>query len=173
MEYKDALEILKRENINLEEFETSEEYKFLCNHFHSTFDDIYKNISGFQVIIDGNVEQIIISGKDEIKLHIVYSLRSDLLVYEQVAYVVVKNDEHKKWIRENLYPNTRIKCVAKYNGKINNFDLVSIINTSLKMKFGHYVCPNCGYDHGKKEEAHYRCICDGTKLNYVDNFYVE
>ena len=171
MEYQDALEILKKENIDLDEFETSEEYACLCRN--SIYNNIYKDLTGFQVTINGNVEQIIISGKDEMKLLIVYSLRSDMLYKEQIATVIVKEERYKKWIRDNLHPNTKIKCIAKYNGLISCFELVSIIDTSLKMKFGHYICPECGYDYGKKVEADYCCICEGLKLKYVDNFYTE
>lgn len=171
MEYQETLEIFNRENIDLDEFETSEEYRVLC--CHSVFNNIYKDLVGFPVTIDGNVEQIIISGKDEMKFLIVYSLRSDMLYTEQVATVFVKDEKYKKWIRENLKPNTRMKCIAKYNGSVNCFDLVSIIDTSLRMKFGHYICPECGYDYGKKVDANYCCICEGAKLNYVDNFYID
>lgn len=171
MEYKEALEILKRENIDLDEFETSEEYRVLC--CHSIFNNIYKDLVDFPVTIDGNVEQIIICGKDEMKLMIVYSLRSDMLYTEQMATVAVKDERYKKWIRENLRPNTRMRCIARYNGSVGCFDLISIIDTSLEMKFGHYLCSECGYDYGKKTDSDYCCICEGAKLNYVDNFYVE
>lgn len=171
MEYKEALKILERENIDLDEFETSEEYRVLC--CQSIFNNIYKDLAGFPVTIDGNVEQIIISGRDEMKLLIVYSLRSDMLYTEQVVTVIVKDERYKKWIRENLQPNTRMKCIAKYNGSVGCFDLASIIDTSLEMKFGHYICSECGYDYGKKVDSDYCCICEGAKLNYVDNFYME
>ena len=171
MEYSDALKILETENINLDEFETSEEYKVMC--CQSIFNNIYETLVGFSVTIDGNVEQIIMSGKDEMKLLIVYSIRSDLLHTEQVAIVFVKEGRYKKWIRENLLPNTRMKCIAKYNGSVNCFDLVSIIDTSLGMKFGHYICPECGHDYGKKPDGDYCCICEGIDLKYVDNYYTE
>ena len=171
MEYKDALKILKRENIDLDEFESSEEYRVMC--CQSIFNNIYKDLVGFTVTIDGNVEQIIIHGKGEIKLLIVYSLRSDMLYAEQIATVIVKEYGYKKWIRENLRPNTKIKCTAKYNGSANCFDLVSIVDTSLSMKFGHYICSECGYDYGKKVDSDYCCICEGAELKYVDNFYVD
>ena len=171
MEYSEALKILERENIDLDEFETSEEYKVM--YCQSIFNNIYETLVGFSVTIDGNVEQIIMSGKNEMKLLIVYSIRSDLLHTEQVATVFVKKCKYKKWIRENLLPNTRMKCIAKYNGSVNCFDLVSIIDTSLEMKFGHYICPECGHDYGKKPDGDYCCICEGTNLKYVDNFYTE
>ena len=171
MEYSDTLKIRETENINLDEFETSEEYKVMC--CQSIFNNIYETLVGFSVTIDGNVAQIIMSGKDEMKLLIVYSIRSDLLNTEQVATVFVKEGRYKKWIRENLLPNTRMKCIAKYNGSVNCFDLVSIIDTSLGMKFGHYICPKCGHDYGKKPDGDYCCICEGTNLKYVDNFYTE
>ena len=82
-------------------------------------------------------------------------------------------DKYKKWIRENLLPNTRMKCIAKYNGSVNCFDLVSIIDTSLGMKFGHYICPECGHDYGKKPDGDYCCICEGIDLKYIDNYYTE
>ena len=171
MEYSDALKILETENINLDEFETSEEYKVMC--CQSIFNNIYETLVGFSVTIDGNVEQIIMSGKDEMKLLIVYSIRSDLLCTEQVATVFVKEGKYKKWVRENLLPNTRMKCIAKYNGSVNCFDFASIIDTSLEMKFGHYICPECGHDYGKKPAGDYCCICEGIDLKYVDNFYTE
>lgn len=171
MEYNEALKILERENIDLDEFETSEEYRVMC--VHSVFNNIYKDLVGFPVTIDGNIEKIIIHGKDEMKLLIVYSLRSDILYTEQIASVIVKDERYKKWIRENLRPNTRMKCIAKYNGSESCFDLASIVDTSLGMKFGHYICPECGYDYGKKPDGDYCCICEGVDLKYIDNYYTE
>ena len=72
-----------------------------------------------------------------------------------------------------MRPNTRMKCIVKYNGSVSCFNLVSIIDTSLGMKFGHYICSECGYDYGKKVDSDYCCICEGAKLSYVDNFYAE
>ena len=169
MKYKEALKIFERENIDLDEFETSEEYSVMRRQ--SVFNNIYKDLVDFPVTIDGNVEQIIIYGKDDMKLIVVYSLRSDVLYREQIATVIVENDRYKKWIRENLQPNTRMKCIAKYSGSANCFNLVSIIDTSLRMKFGHYICPECGYDYGKKPDGGYCCICEGVALKYVDNYY--
>ena len=171
MKYKQALEILKRENIDLDEFETSKEYKVLNSQ--SILNNVYKDLVGFPVTIDGDVEKIIVFGKNEIKLLIIYSLRSDMLYTEQIATVFVNDEDYKKWIRENLKPNTRMKCIAKYNGSVGCFNLVSIIDTSLGMKFGHYTCSECGHDYGKKVKSDYCYICEGAKLNYVDNFYVK
>lgn len=171
MEYGEAIKILNKENIDLDEFETSEEYACLCHCF--AYGRFYKELQGFPVTIDGNVEQIIISGRDEIKLLITYSLRADGLYQEQVATVIVEDNRIKAWIRSNLRPSTRLKCIASYNGVNRIFNLVSIVDTSPIMRFGHYICDKCKHDYGKKITSSYCCICDEGELSYIDNFYQE
>ena len=112
MEYSDALKILERENIDLDEFETSEEYKAMC--FRSIFNNIYKDLVGFPVTIDGNVEHIkerdglpekavpqdtddrisqtmiLTAVFDGIVLENIYLTLSDTFVQEQGRYMGVK-----------------------------------------------------------------------------------
>lgn len=173
MEYEEAFKILEKENINLDEFEESEEYNFLRFKLGIKWP---KYLVGFPVTIDGNVEQILIYGKNEMQLTITYSLRPDMLCPEQLASIIITDEKHKQYIRKNIKPNTRLKCIAKYNDSTitTTFNLVSIIDSNSEMKFGHYICPKCNYDYGK-HKYHNDChFCeDDIKLNYINNFYTE
>lgn len=160
--------VLEKEGIDLEEFVTSKEYAALYTEFGGS--NIYQILSGFCVSINADVEQIFISGRDEVKIIIVYSLKPDILSNEQREVIIVKDEELKKLVRAELKPNTSIKCTAKYSGSANGLVMYELIAMNNSLRFGHYICPECGYDYGRKMEGEC-CMCRGIKLECVTNFY--
>lgn len=166
-----ALKILENENIDLEEFETSEEYKKIVANSEPL--SVYRLLNGFSVTITGDLEKIIFYGIDEIKLFVIYSLRSDVFSKQQVAVINVCDQEHKEFVRRYLHTNTKVKIIAKYDAVINGFKLISIESASFKMKYGFYLCPKCGYNFGRKPDGDYCLLCGNKKLVYKDNFYSE
>ena len=167
---KELDELAKMDYIDLEEFEQSNCWMYI--HQISPLYDQYRlfKACGLKVEIDGDVSMIIIQGMDDMTINVIYSLRSDVLYQCQTAFVHVTKEDDKKWIRENVHTSMRIKLIASYSGKVDNYDLISIKSISQKMKFGHYVCPKCGRDYGVKPKVDDCYICE-IDYEYVDDLY--
>lgn len=170
MTREEMSEILKK-NIDLETLMYSREGFFLRSEFIS--------LKGFPVTIDGDIDKIIIYGKNRIALDITYSIIPNLLLKVQRIRVFVDDEKNVEYIRKNILPNTRIKIIAKFhqNNNMDLFDLVSIIDYNNIMKFGYYICSKCGTNYGRESEVDPEypnscCICaDDNSVHHVNNFY--
>lgn len=128
--------------------------------------------------IEGDLIQIQIYGKNKIALIILTDVIGAEKFYTRVE---VDDDNWNHFIRENLMPMTHIKLEVYDDGILHSrfdackFDNNSQIEYSKEVKYGHYICPLCGYDHGtnKSWEGKYCmiCGCKESQLEYVTDFY--
>lgn len=168
-----ALEFLENNpDLDLRSFEHTNEYRMLNNsiplskHLGSVY-------SGLPIVIDGDLESIVISNRNEITLIILY----DLVGREkQYARVIFNSSNKVDFIRKELLPMTHICLAAKYTKNFREYKGKSILIYNRPLLYGHYICADCGYDHGinKGCEDQYCDICAdeaGGKLMYVTDYY--
>lgn len=179
MNYVDALSIFgQNKKLDLAEFEKTKEYMTL--QFGSPSGSINKDFANMPVpiklIIDGDVTNIIIKGKNQMFLMILYEIRTSLTSSERFAKVLVHDEEDKEWIRRNLLPNTRLRCEVTFNEELNTYNLKSILENDTSMKFGVYRCSDndCGYKYGRHLDVRNKfcCVC-GKPIKRIMNLYKE
>lgn len=158
-------------NLDLRTFEQSKEYKHLITNLLLS-EHLGSVYSGLPIIIDGDLESIIISKKNEIALIILYDLVGREKRYVRVIY---DSDFYGEFIRKELIPMTHIRLTARYTKNFGEYKGGDIKSYNKPLMYGHYVCPVCGYDYGTDKEHEDRCceICADEitgRLKYVTDF---
>ena len=127
-----------------------------------------------KITIEGDLKQIQIFGKNEIALVILTKKTKIGDIYERVEY---RDNETVNFIRKNILPMTHIKLMVYENYCSSSITLKGsdILEYNKPLKYGHYICPLCGYDYGegKDNENEYCmiCQCKESQLEYVTDFY--
>lgn len=163
-------------DMNLRDFEKTDVYNNseLSFNFGSYF-------PGYPIVIDGDIKKISIVGKNEIQLLIIYNIlnSSD----EQLVTVAYKfgdadTKEYYERIRKYVRSSTYIKLRATFTKKFAFFDGGEILSYNEPLKYGHYICPDCGYDYGinlGRDLSTYKCeICGPSAkhwISLVTDFY--
>lgn len=158
-------------DLDLRTFEQSNEYRILnmgiplSEHLGSVYSEL-------PIIIDGDLESIIISKKNEVALIILYDLVGREKRYVRVIY---DSDFYVEFIRKELLPMTRIRLTARYTKNFGEYKGRDLKSYNKPLMYGHYVCPDCGYDYGTDKEHEGRCceICTDEitgRLKYVTDF---
>lgn len=161
---------LQTPNLDLRTFEQSNEYKLFLHSLPPVGTSIGLMYGPIPMIVDGDVKEIIIEGKNTIRLVVLYDVKGMETKYAQIY---VQKDALKNKIRKLLMPNTHIRVKCTYATKSNNtFIAQEIESYNDPLLYGHYICPKCGYDYGFEKENHgdYCEICSNP-LEYVTNFY--
>lgn len=123
--------------------------------------------------IEGDLVQIQIFGKNKVALIILTEKNKMGDVYERVEY---HDNETVTFIRKNILPMTHIKLmVYDYYYNLNVLKGLNILDYNEPLKYGHYICPLCGYDYGADEKYKDKycdiCACKESQLEYVTDFY--
>lgn len=159
-------------DLDLRTFEQSSEYDVLkmglqlSEHLGSVY-------MGFPIVIDGDLESINISGKNEITLIILYAQTGSEKRYARVIY---NSDSYVDFIRKELLPMTHVRITAQYTKDLGKYKGGDIRLYNEPLIYRHYCCPDCGHDYGtgKECEGQYCEICADEvsgKLKYVTDFY--
>lgn len=155
---------------DLEALENSEAYQCFCVKFMKR--NVYKELKGFRVTIDGDIDRMILTDRDSLIIHVIYSLRGGIQGESKIAEVLIKDEEMKRKLLQIGKTDTRIQLIGEYNGMYGSFDLIEILSMATEMRFGHFVCPKCKHDYGRQLSGSNFCgICDGPKVQYVTDFY--
>lgn len=160
---------IKNPELDLRTFEQSNEYSAL-NIGIPLSEHIGAIHPGLPIIIDGDLDSIIISKKNEVALIILYALVG---VEKRYARVIIKSSASVDFVRRELLPMTHICLSAQYTERRGEFIGIGITLYNKPLMYGHYISPVCGYDYGidKEYDGRYCDICaDDTisKLEYVD-----
>lgn len=159
-------------DLDLKTFEQSKEYKVL-NMGIPLSEHIGSMYSGLPIIIDGDLESIIISKKNEVNLIVLYALIGRERRY---AKVICNSGAAVDFIRKELLPFTHIRLHAQYTKRLGEFIGRDISLFNEPLMYGHYICPCCGYDYGISKEYENRC-CEfcvedtPVELQYVTDYY--
>ena len=127
-----------------------------------------------KITIEGDLKQIQIFGKNEVAMIILTEKTRMGDIWKRVEYC---DNETVTFIRKNILPMTHIKLMAYENYCSSSITLKGsdILEYNKPLKYGHYICPLCGYDYGmdKDNENEYCmiCQCKESQLEYITDFY--
>lgn len=164
--------VVNNPKLDLRTFEQSEEFNVL-NSEELLSGHMGPACGGLPIIVDGDLEKIIISNKNEIDLIVFYSLVGRRKQYARVTY---NSNLYVEFIRRELLPMTHIRLTANYTKNFGEYKGGDIRSYNKPLMYGHYICTDCGYDYGvsKECEGEYCCICEDEaigRLKYVTDYY--
>lgn len=168
MTFEEALEKIKRDNLDLSSLIKTDEYKIVCNKIcmrRSFNQEFY----GYELDLIGDLVEFKLYDTDCMTLVIIFSILGSQPVY---AGVEVYDEDLKKQIREKAKTNKgvhlRVKCLS---GGVDKYELIEIKDLDMPLVFGQWVCSECGYNYKYDDPQGYKCCICNSEIKEVHDFY--